>query len=544
MAGSGGGELRAPIFNDSKGADESDAKQKEKEESSGAGKMAIAEILMKDAKALGLIQGAVSEEIFPRISHEESSHRAWNILKQEFHGDKQVRSVKLQSLRREFEYTRMREDESLFAYLTKLFDLINQMRGYGEELSRERIVQKMLISLLPVYDPICSVIEHSRDLDVIEVQEIPNQLRPLEIRITSSRRIGRIRGRSGIINLLMELKILANIVGNCIMENVDSRANRNAITVTSLVTLPKTAIVRNLCSSSSFIMLLSCEAAEYSVENELLLEDNEERSVVDTCTQDIDHTPLKYKSLTEIYERCNICIIEPETFEEAIKDAAWQKAMEAELEMIEKNETWELVKRPSDKPIVGVKWIFKVKLNLDGSVQKNKARLVAKDYTQKPRIDFNETFAPVARLDTVRTLIALAAQKRWKLFQLDVKSAFLNGVLHEEVYVDQPPGFVVKDKEDRVYRLKKALYGLKRAPRAWYEEINSYFTAAGFQKSPSEATLYVKAAESGILIVSLYVDDIIYTGSSEELVMSFKTEMMKRYEMTDLDCCTIFWDWV
>ncbi|KAI5343244.1 hypothetical protein L3X38_011120 [Prunus dulcis] len=214
MAGSGGGELRAPIFNgenyefwsirmktifkshgiwelvekgigssDSKGADESDTKQKEKEESSGSGKMAIAEILMKDAKALGLIQGAVSEEIFPRISHEESSHGAWNILKQEFHGDKQVRSVKLQSLCREFEYTRMREDESLSAYLTKLFDLINQMRGYGEGLSRERIVQKMLISLLPVYDPICSVIEHSRDLDVIEVQEVVASLKSFAQRL-------------------------------------------------------------------------------------------------------------------------------------------------------------------------------------------------------------------------------------------------------------------------------------------------------------------------------------------------------------------------
>ncbi|KAI5352997.1 hypothetical protein L3X38_005889 [Prunus dulcis] len=214
MAGSGGGELRAPIFNGenyefwsirmktifkshgiwelvergiegsySKGADESDTKQKEKEESSGSGKMAIAEILMKDAKALGLIQGAVSEVIFPRISHEESSHGAWNILKQEFHGDKQVRSVKLQGLRREFEYTRMREDESLSAYLTKLFDLINQMRGYGEELSRERIVQKMLISLLPGYDPICSVIEHSRDLDAIEVQEVVASLKSFAQRL-------------------------------------------------------------------------------------------------------------------------------------------------------------------------------------------------------------------------------------------------------------------------------------------------------------------------------------------------------------------------
>ncbi|CAL8152756.1 unnamed protein product [Prunus armeniaca] len=218
--------------------------------------------------------------------------------------------------------------------------------------------------------------------------------------------------------------------------------------------------------------------AENSVENDVLLEDNEEEFAVDTGSHDIDHTPLKYKSLTEVYERCNICIIELETFEEAIKDASWKKAMETELEMIEKNDTWELVKMPSE--IVGVKWIYKVKLNLDGSVQKNKARLVAKGYTQKPGIDFNKTFGPVARLDIVRTLIALATQRRWKLFQLDVKSAFLNGVLHEEVYVNQPLGFEIKDKEDRVYILKKALYGLKQAPRAWYEEINSYFIAAGF----------------------------------------------------------------
>ncbi|KAM1525292.1 hypothetical protein ACFX10_009773 [Malus domestica] len=138
---------------------------------------------MKDAKVLGLIQGAVSDEIFPWISHEDTFKGAWDILMQEFHGDKQVRSVKLQSLRREFEYTRMRDDESLPAYLTKLFDLINQMRSYGEELSRERIVQKMLISLPSVYDPICSVIEHSRDIDVIEVQEVVASLKSFAQRL-------------------------------------------------------------------------------------------------------------------------------------------------------------------------------------------------------------------------------------------------------------------------------------------------------------------------------------------------------------------------
>ncbi|KAI5332975.1 hypothetical protein L3X38_023104 [Prunus dulcis] len=209
--------------------------------------------------------------------------------------------------------------------------------------------------------------------------------------------------------------------------------------------------------------------------------------------------------------------------------------MEDELQMIEKNETWELVDRPTEKPVIGVKWVYKTKLNLDGSVQKNKERLVAKGYAQKPGLDYNETYAPVARLDTIRTLIALAAKKGWKLFQLDVKSAFLNGVLQEEVYVNQPEGFVIKGKEDKVYRLHKALYGLKQAPRAWYGEIDSYFTQCGFVKSLSEATLYTKVrGDKEILIVSIYVDDIVYTGSSQALLAEFKEDMMAKYEMTDL----------
>ncbi|KAI5355055.1 hypothetical protein L3X38_007950 [Prunus dulcis] len=199
--------------------------------------------------------------------------------------------------------------------------------------------------------------------------------------------------------------------------------------------------------------------------------------------------------------------------------------MEEELSMIEKNKTWELVDRPSDKQVIGVKWVFKTKLNLDGSVQKNKARLVAKGYVQKPGIDYNETFAPVARLDTIRTLIALAAQRSWKLFQLNVKSAFLNGILQEEVYVDQPEGFVINGKEDKVYKLYKALYG----------EIDSYFAKCGFEKSLSEATLYTKTrGENEILIVSIYVDDIVYTGNNQEMLDEFKEDMKEKYEMSDL----------
>ncbi|BBH00217.1 multidrug resistance-associated protein 9 [Prunus dulcis] len=252
-------------------------------------------------------------------------------------------------------------------------------------------------------------------------------------------------------------------------------------------------------------------------------------------TQRFDHTPLKWRKLDDILAQCNLCIVEPEKFDEAVKDESWIKAMKDELSMIEKNATWELVDRPSSKPVIGVKWVFKTKLNLDGSVQKNKARLVAKGYSQKPGVDYNETFAPVARLDTIRTLIALAAQKGWQLYQLDVKSAFLNGVLEEEVYVDQPEGFVVKGSESKVYKLHKALYGLKQAPRAWYSEIDSYFAKCGFTKSQSEATLYVKTrGEASILIVSLYVDDIVYTGNCHTMIEEFKQDMMEKYEMTDL----------
>ncbi|CAL8994000.1 unnamed protein product [Prunus brigantina] len=158
--------------------------------------------------------------------------------------------------------------------------------------------------------------------------------------------------------------------------------------------------------------------------------------------QAFDHTPLKWRNLNEVLAQCNLCIMDPEKYEDAKQDKSWLKAMEDELFMIEKNGTWMLVDGPTEKPVIRVKWVYKAKLNLDGTVLKNKARLVAKDYAQKPSLDYNETYALVTRLDTIRTLIALAAQKSWKLYQLDVKSAFLNGVLQEEVYVEQPTGFV------------------------------------------------------------------------------------------------------
>ena len=150
------------------------------------------------------------------------------------------------------------------------------------------------------------------------------------------------------------------------------------------------------------------------------------------------------KSLTDVYQRYNFCVVELENFEEAVKEECWRKSNQRWDKFIDKNWTWELVERPKEKEFIGVQWIYKVKYNADGSVQRNKTRLVAKGYAQQPDIYFRETFAPVACVDTVRALIGLAAQKGWLLYQLDVKSAFLNRELKEEVFGEQSQGFVAK----------------------------------------------------------------------------------------------------
>ena len=150
---------------------------------------------------------------------------------------------------------------------------------------------------------------------------------------------------------------------------------------------------------------------------------------------------------------------EPQTFKEATREEKWIEAINVEIKMNEKNHTWELVDKPQDKEAIGLKWIYKVKHNDDGSINNYKARLVAKGYAQQQVIDFNETYAPLVRMETIRTILALVAQHKLPVFQLDVKSAFLNGELIEEMYFEQQ-GYVIEGQEIRVYCFWKALYGL------------------------------------------------------------------------------------
>jgi hypothetical protein len=159
--------------------------------------------------------------------------------------------------------------------------------------------------------------------------------------------------------------------------------------------------------------------------------------------------------------------IEPYRIEDALRDPNWVVAMQEELNNFTRNEVWHLVPRPNQN-VVGSKWVFRNKQDEHGVVTRNKARLVAKGYSQVKGLDFDETYAPIARLDSIRILLAYATYHGFKLYQMDVKSVFLNGPIKEEVYVEQPPGFEDCEYPNHVYKLSKALYGLKQAPRAWY----------------------------------------------------------------------------
>ncbi|WJX34371.1 hypothetical protein P8452_22493 [Trifolium repens] len=227
-----------------------------------------------------------------------------------------------------------------------------------------------------------------------------------------------------------------------------------------------------------------------------------------------------------------VSLIEPKTTNEALSNDAWIVAMEEELNQFKRNDVWDLVPKPKHKNIIGTKWVYRNKLNEQGEVTRNKARLVAQGYSQQEGIDFTETYAPVARLEAIRLLLSYAVNNGITLYQMDVKSAFLNGVISEEVYVKQPPGFEDLTNPDHVFRLKKLLYGLKQAPRAWYERLSTFLVDNGFEKGQVDNTLFKKTLKKDILIIQIYVDDIIFGSTNATLCKNFSKLMQDEFEMS------------
>lgn len=197
-----------------------------------------------------------------------------------------------------------------------------------------------------------------------------------------------------------------------------------------------------------------------------------------------------------------------------------------------KNDVWDVVRRPKDKFVVTSKWLYRIKHGANGSAEKFKARFVARGFSQKEGVDYDEKFALVARYTTIHLIIALASSQEQNLHQMDVKTAFLHGSIKEEVYVEQPEGFEVQDRQTHVCKLKKVIYGLKQAPRAWYERIDSYLMKLGFTRSEVDLNLYFKVENDRPLISVLYVDDLFFTGA-DPLIHQCKMELASEFEMKE-----------
>ena len=237
---------------------------------------------------------------------------------------------------------------------------------------------------------------------------------------------------------------------------------------------------------------------------------------------------------TEEGELHAVSVEEPKSLKEADGDPNWVAAMEEELQSITDNKTWSLAELPRGHHAIGLKWVYKVKRDENGNIVKYKARLVAKGYIQCPGIDFEEVFAPVARLESVRLLLAIAAHHGWGVHHMDVKSAFLNGDLQEVVYVQQPPGFIDDKRKHMVLWLHKALYGLRQAPRAWNQKLDASLLSLGFSRCVDEHGMYTRGAGETRLILGVYVDDLIITGGDAGVLAKFKEQMKNTFRMSDL----------
>ncbi|GKA38614.1 retrovirus-related pol polyprotein from transposon TNT 1-94 [Tanacetum coccineum] len=232
--------------------------------------------------------------------------------------------------------------------------------------------------------------------------------------------------------------------------------------------------------------------------------------------------------------------VKPKNYKDTLTQACWIEAMQEELNEVERLEVWELVPCLDKVMVITLKWMYKVKLDELGGILKNKARLVARGYRQEKRIDFEESFAIVARLDAIRIFLAYTAHMNMIVYQMDVKTAFLNGILCEEVYVSQPGGFMDQDNLNHMYKLKKALYGLKQAPRAWYDLLSKFLLSQEFSKGTVDPTLIIRRQGKDILLVQIYVDDIIFASTTPKLCDQFSKIMCSKFKMSMMGKISFF----
>ncbi len=224
---------------------------------------------------------------------------------------------------------------------------------------------------------------------------------------------------------------------------------------------------------------------------------------------------------------------EPQNIEETLtceNSKEWECAMQEEYDSLMTNNTWTLVPLPGGRKPVSCKWVFKIKQGTNGEVERYKARLVARGFTQTYEVDYNETFAPVAKFMSICCILALAALEDMEIHEMDVKTAFLNGELEEEIYMEQPQGFVHKRGEHLVCTLRKSLYGFKQSPRAWNQNLDAFLKNIEFMKSEADPSVYVAQVGDVKFFIVVYVDDLILVCNDQNKLLQIKEELSQKFE--------------
>ena len=264
------------------------------------------------------------------------------------------------------------------------------------------------------------------------------------------------------------------------------------------------------------------------------------RKGIRTCTNSVPYAMVNYLNYNKVSPDCHAFLSAiqeipiPRNAQEALKNQRWKEAMDEEMRAFLKNHTWDIVLLPEGKKPVGCRWVYTLKCKADGSLERYKARLVAQGYTQTHGIDYQDTFAPVAKMNTIRIIISLAVNLDWPLNQYDIKNAFLHGDLKEEIYMQLPPGYEGNQNEGKVCKLRKALYGLKQSPRAWFGRFTQAMRSVGYKQSNGDHTLFFKHQMGLITILLVYVDDIIITGNNFAEIKRLEDHLASNFQIKHL----------